>query len=179
MPSPAPSDEPSPAVSNVQDSPNPQSAVLPDHRAQDLSSMDPRATGRMPVTEARFVHEAQLDQVDSRQYGANFPVNSNLINRPTQIVENQQNAPAGAPPPLVSSGRLVHPMASLQSPQMRNTSQSTPSTTVWPSNVQSPRLGTTSSQVWNTLPQGPAAAEPSAKRRKIRYVPCAERIAHR
>ncbi|KAH8893536.1 hypothetical protein GQ53DRAFT_118216 [Thozetella sp. PMI_491] len=53
LPSPAPSDEPSPAVSNALDSPNPRANSLPD--MPSTAQVD--APPSLPVTEARFVHD--------------------------------------------------------------------------------------------------------------------------
>ncbi|KAK3377686.1 hypothetical protein B0H63DRAFT_222308 [Podospora didyma] len=64
LPSPAPSDEPSPAVSNTLDSPNPQPATLSE--AQPLGSF---IAAPLPVTEARFVHDLAVDTSGSNMQG--------------------------------------------------------------------------------------------------------------
>ncbi|KAK0652948.1 hypothetical protein B0T16DRAFT_108144 [Cercophora newfieldiana] len=79
--SPAPSDEPSPAVSNPHDSPNPNPAALP---GQAMANPVPS----IPVTEARFVHDLAIDTSVPRTHENIPPAQSHLIptSRPAPVL---------------------------------------------------------------------------------------------
>ncbi|GAB1315201.1 Zinc finger MIZ domain-containing protein 2 [Madurella fahalii] len=153
LPSPAPSDEPSPALSSTLDSPNTIPASLPD--AQNMTpTAAPSTALALPVTEARFVVEPVTDGPDVQDMARSGPVGPDpvahnhappLVNRPLQPLsdgiqagqdgERGGSSLDGAPPPSVARVSLP-PFKRRRTDQSSTSSPSNPLLAAIDSHVQ-------------------------------------------
>ena len=117
LPSPAPSDEPSPALSNALDSPNPNSASLAE--AQSMASPAVPTAIALPVTESRFVHDNTIDAFapstdETSAVSDHGPLVAPVLSVHPQYLASHQNQPApsnGPVQPPSPAGPLHPPLA--------------------------------------------------------------------
>ncbi|KAK3325900.1 hypothetical protein B0H66DRAFT_529913 [Apodospora peruviana] len=162
LPSPAPSDEPSPAVSNPLDSPNPQPASLID--TQNMVSSGNSRMPSFPNTDAHFVHDLTIDTSPSDVQESSRTRNNGSSSTPTTQTYSFFTASRQLQTP-VQTGAIT-PTSTVPSTHLL-TAESGPSTTDVVSQsiqAQSPRLAETQSPM---LAQG----GPALKRRRTDCAP--------